>query len=116
MCTGCGPFGTVTVSSVAGQPNELNVMLTLDPGEVFASTGAGSALLFDVSGNPTLSVMSLLPAGYSFPNGSGGYFTGDVVTSGPLTPVPLPPALSLLLSALAGLPLVVRGRQNRYAA
>jgi hypothetical protein len=170
MCTGCGPFGTVTVSSVSGHPNEVAVSLTLTPGEVFANTGAGAALLFDVQGNPTLTVSGLTSA-FSFvqptspimadgsgqwnteilcdvcgsgtsppqdsgpinfilavasgtlapssfvtnnknvlfasdlgvPNGSGGFFTGDVVTKNGLTPVPLPAAAWLMISALAGL-------------
>jgi hypothetical protein len=193
MCTGCGPFGTVTVASISGQPDELSVTLTLDPGEVFANTGAGAALLFDISGNPTLSVSSLLPTGYTFSqptspimadgsgewntailcssacgsgtsppqtsgpisfilaassaltpqsfvtntgkNGKGGgflfasdigipctasesgcptsgdmegYFTGDVVTGGPLTPVPLPATAWLMLSGLGGLGALAR--------
>jgi hypothetical protein len=177
MCTSCGPFGTVSVTDVAGHPNELSVSLTLQPKEVFASTGAGAALLFDISGNPALSVMSLLPTGFSFhqqtthadgsgnwnsfiecdvcgsgtsppqssgpisfilsvssgtlapssfvtnnngflfasdigvPNGSGGFFTGDVVTSGPLTPVPLPGAAWLLISGMGALGALRRVRQ-----
>lgn len=172
MCTGCGPFGTITVSTVAGHTNEISVGLTLTSGEVFASTGAGAALLFDIANNPALSV-SNLTAGFSFeqpsspdmadgsgkwntfiacdvcgsgtspPQNSGPisfilsvasgsltpssfmtnnngylfasdigvpkgtnpqtYFTGDVVTGGPLTPVPLPAAAWLLLSGLGGL-------------
>lgn len=177
MCSKCGPFGTVTVSSVAGDPDELAVTLTLTSGEVFANTGAGAALLFDISGDPKLQVMSLLPSGYSFhdssthadgsgtwdsyiscdicgsgtsppqssgpisflleasvaltpssfvtngsngsgylfasdigvPDGSKGYSTGDVVTSGPLmpTPVPVPGAAWLLISGCAGLALTL---------
>jgi hypothetical protein len=170
MCTGCGPFGTVTVSSVAGHPSEVSVSLTLTPGEVFANTGAGAALLFDVQGNPALTVSGLSSA-FSFaqpaspimadgsgqwnteilcmvcgsgtgppqdsgpinfilsvasgtlapssfvtnnknvlfasdlgvPNGSGGFFTGDVVTKNGLTPVPIPAAMWLMISGLAGL-------------
>ena len=175
MCHGCGPFGTVSVSSTAN-PDELSVSLTLNPGEVFASTGAGAALMFDVSGNPPLLAMSLLPSGYTFhdgsplhadgsgnwnsyvscdicgsgtsppqssgpitflleantpltptsfvannngflfasdigvPNGSGGYFTGDVATNGPLSPVPLPAAAWLLMSGLAGIKFTTRRR------
>jgi hypothetical protein len=167
MCTGCGPFGTVSVSTVLGQPDEISVTLTLDPGEVFADTGAGAALLFDIAGNPHLSLVSVMPSGYSFhqvtthadgsgdwntyiscdicgnatspptesgpltfvlastsaltpssfvtngkylfasdlgvPNGTGGYFTGDVVTKNPLTPVPLPASLWLLICGAVGL-------------
>src|SRR5262252_782202 len=67
MCTGCGPFGTVSVSAVSGEPNEISVTLTLDPGEVFANTGAGAALLFDIAGNPSdLALVSVMPSGFSF--------------------------------------------------
>jgi hypothetical protein len=178
MCTGCGPFGTISVSSVSGQPDELSVTLTLAPGEVFASTGAGAALLFDINGNPSLTVNTLLPAGYTFnqpsspimadgsgkwnaeivcgicgngtsppqssgpisfilissgpltpssfvtnnngnlfasdigvPKTSGGFFTGDVVTGGPLTPVPLPAAAWLMISGLGGFCALARKRK-----
>ena len=168
MCTGCGPFGTVMVSTVSGQPDELLVTLTLTTGEVFASTGAGSALLFDIAGNPAGLSASGLTSGFSFhqasshadgsgnwntyiscdvcgsgtsppqnsgpvsfyliasspltassfvtnasgylfasdigiPSGPSTYTTGDVVTSGPLSAVPLPAAAWLLLSGLGGL-------------
>lgn len=175
MCAGCGPFGTVTVSPVSGQPSELSVTLSLTPGEVFASTGAGSALLFDIANNPSLSVGDLT-SGFSFhhasthadgsgtwntyiacdvcgtgtsppqnsgpvsfilsaaggtlapssfvtngnylfasdigvPKGSGGYFSGDVVTSSGLSPVPLPAAAWLLLSGLGGLGAMARKKR-----
>jgi hypothetical protein len=180
MCTGCGPFGTVTVSGVSGQPNEISVTLALDPGEVFANTGAGAALLFDIAGNPALSLVSVMPSGFSFhqafthadgsgnwntyiacdicgsgtsppnesgpltfvlsstgaltpasfitngtflfasdigvPNGSGGYFTGDVVTNGPLTPVPLPAAGWLLLCGVLGVTARAVPRRARAGA
>jgi hypothetical protein len=45
------------------------------------------------------------------PNGSGGFFTGDVVTSSGLTPVPLPAAAWLMISGLAGLSGWARRRQ-----
>jgi hypothetical protein len=177
MCTGCGPFGTVAVSTVSGHTDEVSVTLTLTSGEVFANTGAGSALLFEISGNPTLTV-SGLTTGFSFsqssspmhadgsgnwhnaivcdvcgsgtsppqnsgpvsfllsvasgtltpmsfvtngngylfasdigvPQSGGGFSTGDVVTSGPLTTVPLPASSWFLLSALAGFGAFTRRR------
>lgn len=59
---GTGPFGTVTVTSVS--PTEVSVNLTLAAGEVFAVTGAGEALLFDITGNPSI-VVSNLTAGFA---------------------------------------------------
>lgn len=45
----------------------------------------------------------LFASDIGIPNGSGGYFTGDVVTAGPLTPVPLPASAWLLLTGLAAI-------------
>lgn len=56
---GSGPFGTVTVTSVSS--TEVHVSVVLAPSEVFAVTGAGSALLFDLAGNPTISISGLTP-------------------------------------------------------
>src|SRR5271163_4992061 len=59
-CTGtCGtaPFGAVTVSSISA--TEVSVDLTLKSGEVFAVTGSGDALLFDITGNPSITVGGL---------------------------------------------------------
>lgn len=59
-CTGtCGtaPFGTVTVSSIS--TTEVSVDLTLKAGEVFATGGAGDALLFDITGDPSITVSGL---------------------------------------------------------
>ncbi len=96
MCTGCGPFGTVTVSTISGHPNEVSVSLTLTPGEVFANTGAGAALLFDVQGNPTMTVSGLAsafsfvqPASPIMADGSGQWNTEilcDVCGSGTSPP------------------------------
>lgn len=46
------------------------------------------------------------------PKSGRGYFTGDVVTAGPLTPVPLPAAAWLLLSGLAGIRFTRPGRSR----
>ncbi|HEV2098792.1 MAG TPA: PEP-CTERM sorting domain-containing protein [Stellaceae bacterium] len=56
---GCGtaPFGTVTVSSISS--TEVSVSVTLAAGEVFAVSGAGHALVFDLTGNPTISISGL---------------------------------------------------------
>jgi hypothetical protein len=109
MCNSCGPFGTVTVSAVSGNPNEVAVNLTLTPGEVFAITGAGSALLFDIAGNPTLSVTGL-NTGFSFhqasnmADGSGtwnSYISCDVCGKGTSPPENSGP-INFFLSVASG--------------
>jgi len=62
-CLTAPPWGTVTVSSVSS--TEVSVTLTLATGEVFAFGGAGLPLLFDISGNPSVTV-SGLPSGFTF--------------------------------------------------
>jgi PEP-CTERM motif len=72
-CTGgCGtaPFGKVTVSSIS--PTEVSVGLTLAAGEVFAVTGAGTALAFDLTGNPTITVTGLTSGFAATQTASGG--------------------------------------------
>lgn len=67
LCTsGCGtaPFGTVTVSSVTA--DEVSVTLTLAKGEIFARTGAGDSLLFDLSGNPDITITNIAPTSPAF--------------------------------------------------
>ena len=68
-CSGPGPYGTVTVSSITG--TEVSVDVTLAANEVFAVSGAGHALVFDLSGNPTISV-SGLTTGFSATDTTGG--------------------------------------------
>lgn len=61
---GTGPFGTVTVSSV--NADEVSVTLTLAKGEIFARTGAGDSLLFDLSGNPDITIGNVAPTSPAF--------------------------------------------------
>jgi len=78
FCTGtCGtaPFGTVTVSSVSS--TEVSVDLTLAANEVFAKTGAGAALLFDLTGNPSITVSNLTPMFTATQTASGGNIHAD---------------------------------------
>jgi hypothetical protein len=63
-CSGCGPFGQVTVASTSN-PDQVLVTLTLEPGELFAiagGTGAGKPLLFDIAGSPTNMTMTMVTA------------------------------------------------------
>ncbi|HEX7158614.1 MAG TPA: PEP-CTERM sorting domain-containing protein [Edaphobacter sp.] len=58
-CTGgCGtaPFGTVTLSQTT--PTLVTVTVTLNPGELYAGTGAGDALEFNVTGPITIDVLT----------------------------------------------------------
>lgn len=58
-CTGtCGtdPFGTVTLTQTT--PDMVTVTETLAPEEVFAGTGAGEALEFNVTGPVTIDVLT----------------------------------------------------------
>ncbi len=57
-----GPFGTITV--VQDGSNTVQVTLTLASNFVFANTGAGQALEFNISGNPAITIGSL-SAGFS---------------------------------------------------
>ena len=85
---GSGPFGTVTVSSISS--TEVSVNLTLAANEVFAVTGAGDALLFDLTGNPTISISNLttgfsadrIASGGSIHAGGTGHWQYDIVCSG----------------------------------
>ena len=60
---GPGPYGTVAVTSISA--TEVGVSVTLSAGELFANTGAGLPLMFNIAGNPTLSI-SGLSSGFSF--------------------------------------------------
>src|SRR5215471_16250148 len=58
-CTGgCGtaPFGTVTLSQTTS--TLVTVTVTLNPGELYAGTGAGDALEFNVAGPITINVLT----------------------------------------------------------
>lgn len=70
--TGCtaascpGPFGTVVVTQMGS--NEVGISLSLPNGEVFANTGSGVPLMFNIAGDPTLSSsnFSYLTPGFLF--------------------------------------------------
>jgi hypothetical protein len=73
QCTGCGPFGTVTVSSLG--TDEVQITLTLEPGEVFAFGGAGFPLLFDISGNPQITGFQVVTQPKNAPSPNGFTFS-----------------------------------------
>lgn len=74
-----GNFGTITVTQGADSQH-VNVTLTLATDFVFANTGAGQALEFNVSGNPTITITSL-SSGFSVGPAPA---TAPPFTSGPL--------------------------------
>ena len=59
---GAGPFGNVKVDQTSSTSAIITV--TLLSGETFAGTGAGDALVFDLSGNPAITI-SGLPSGFT---------------------------------------------------
>jgi len=81
---GSGPFGKVTVSSIA--TNEVSVDVTLFSGDKFVKTGAGDSLVFDIMGNPAISITNLtggFTVGTTMPGGSihaaaTGYWEYDI--------------------------------------
>ncbi len=87
MCGGSstpcsGNFGTVTLTQ--NSPNQAGVSLQLNSGENFVSTGAADAMLFNLVGNPTLTVspysITGLDSTFSFtasPSAAGGTGTWD---------------------------------------
>lgn len=58
-CCGSGPFGTVTVKDISS--TEVQLMLSLDPGYNFASTGAGGkvAFGFNISDSATATIKNV---------------------------------------------------------
>lgn len=57
-----GPYGTVTLTQ---DGSNVDVSVTLEPNEAFAGTGAGESLLWNLSGEPSLTVTGL-SSGFSF--------------------------------------------------
>lgn len=57
-----GPYGTVTLTQ---DGSNVDVSVTLEPNESFVNTGAGESLLWDLSGEPTLTVTGV-SSGFTF--------------------------------------------------
>ena len=76
-CTGgcgTGPFGTVTVSQTDAQAllNTMSIDVSLSPGVDFVHTGAGDALMFDIAGNPAITITGL----------TAGFTAGQIASGG----------------------------------
>lgn len=98
-CTSCGGGTSMSSTGTGGAPVSLSFDVTLSgltPQSFLATSSKGFTFATDVG----------------IPNGSGGFMTGDVAGT---TPVPLPPSVVLLGSALvAGL--LLTGRRAVVAA
>lgn len=81
---GAGPFGNVKVDQTSA--TSAIVTVTLTSNETFAGTGAGDALVFDLAGNPAITI-SGLPAGFTVDSSTSihasafGFFEYGVVCS-----------------------------------
>jgi len=72
-CTGgCSPFGNVVITTTGEPANTVKVTETLTGATQFLQTGAGYALAFSVTGNPTLTIGSLT-TGFSVGNALSGH-------------------------------------------
>ncbi len=63
-CTGgcgTGPYGTIVLDdALAGEPADtIDILVTLKAGELFAGSGAGDALEFNIAGNPAISISDI---------------------------------------------------------
>ena len=68
---GAGTYGNVDVETITS--TEVSVTLTLTAGEVFAVTGAGDALNFDLTGNPDITAaISGLTSGFTATSTTSG--------------------------------------------
>lgn len=66
-CSTSGNYGTVTLHQVGtGASAYVTVAVKLAPNEVFASTGAGYPIAWNIAGNPTLSSITVTSANASF--------------------------------------------------
>jgi PEP-CTERM motif len=74
-CNGAGPYGTVTLSQVG---SNVAVEVTLPAGEAFVggNSGAGAALLWDLTGSPTIAITGLT-AGFTLDSTTAGTIHAD---------------------------------------
>lgn len=70
--SGTGPFGTITLTQATGNTTSVTVLLTLQPGIVFADTGAGFSLTFNIDSPVGATAVSLsgITSGFSRVNSS----------------------------------------------
>src|SRR5690348_7702609 len=78
-------YGTVTVKSVTGQPDELELVVQLSGTNHFANTGIDASFAFDLTGIGSITVSGLptSPTTWSALNTSGGVTsTGSIHNDG----------------------------------
>jgi hypothetical protein len=74
-CTGtCGaaPFGTITVNDLGG--GVLDILVALNPGNLFVHTGFPLTFAFNLKDNPqiTYTILAPTPVGFGIPDAIGG--------------------------------------------
>jgi hypothetical protein len=99
-----------------GSPSEFDLLGTVASGSLGAYIGSGSASVLAQFSNFTSSGTSTNPAGSFAGAGGGGQASGDLTVTFDYTPVPLPPALPLLLSGFAALGLLAKRRRGAAVA
>ena len=82
-CVGCGtgPYGTVTATDVG---SNLQISVALAPTVTFHTNQNDNqhAIAFDLVGNPTISLVNLLPSGFSLVSTSAGTIDAPPFTNG----------------------------------
>src|SRR4051794_8081224 len=109
---GAGPYGTVKLDDSKGT-DIVDVLVTLTKGVDFVSTGAGSALEFNLAGNPSITAANIdnITNGFAFgapdPSGAFGAFMYTIVCTVPTgcgnggsNPNPGPLTFDLTLSGI----------------
>ena len=114
---GAGPFGNVKVDQTSS--TSAIVTVTLLSNETFAGTGAGDALVFDLAGNPAITI-SGLPSGFTVDSATSihastfGFFEYGVVCSVCVGGQTTNPAGPLMFTVSSSSPLSFVKNDNGY--
>lgn len=99
-----------------GSASVFDLLGTVASGSLGAYIGSGSASVLAQFSSSTSSGTFTNPAGSFAGAGGGGQASGDLTVTFDYTPVPLPPALPLLLSGFAALGLLAKRRRGAAVA